>query len=141
MSQNAREWYVERSCVHTFIWPYMTLLPTCVTQITLARAKVRQEHTAKQAAAMELKSQQQEGLTFENGVAVAYQRWKPSPELKATLHAHKSQVSIVAINYVEAHVTVQYWHHAYVFAIYERVYCLVMSSKPPCMHTSPRSVL
>jgi hypothetical protein len=63
-----------------------------VLQVRLAKEKTTQQIEEKVVRAKEELSMHEEGLTFLNGVATSYSRWKPSPELRATLHAHKDEV-------------------------------------------------
>jgi hypothetical protein len=61
-------------------------------QVRVAKEKAAQLAEEKVVRAKEELSMHEEGLTFLNGVATSYSRWKPSPELRATLHAHKDEV-------------------------------------------------
>jgi hypothetical protein len=64
----------------------------CVLQVKLAKEKAAHEIEQKVVRAKEELSMHEEGLKFSNGVATSHSRWKPSPELRATLHAHKDEV-------------------------------------------------
>jgi hypothetical protein len=71
-------------------------------QVRLAKEKADQKLEEKVVRAKEELSMHEEGLTFINGVATTYSRWKPSPELRATLHAHKDEVCSTTVIHVIA---------------------------------------
>ncbi|KAG5179095.1 hypothetical protein JKP88DRAFT_247728 [Tribonema minus] len=66
--------------------------------VRLAHEEKEQKEMAAAAAAREEQLQQEEGILFENGIAVGNRRWKNSPELKTALHAHTEPVLAIAVS-------------------------------------------